>query len=121
MRTHAAFRCHERWIGENEIGFLVPTRVVGQRVVDVNRRIGEAVQEQIHLAELHHQVGDIVAGEIGIHFLALIVRELVAGNSRSRRSVLREYMFVSRRQEIRLCRRPDRECDRPAADQDTQP
>ena len=95
MRTDTAFRRHERWIGEDEIGFLVPARVVGESVVDVNRRIGEAVQEQIHLAQLHHQVGDIVAGEIGINFLALIVRELVAGNFRSRRSVLRENVFVT--------------------------
>ena len=62
----------------------------------MNRRIREAVQEQIHLAQLHHQVGDIVAGEIGINFLALIVRELVAGDCGSRRSVFRENVLVTR-------------------------
>ena len=50
MRTDPAFWRHEWWICEDEIGFLVPTRVVGERVVDVNRGIGEAVQEQIHFA-----------------------------------------------------------------------
>ena len=95
VRADAAFRCHERRIGENEIGFLIPTRVIGERVVDVNRRIGEAVQEQIHLAQLHHQVGDVVAGEIGINFLALIVRELVAGDCRPRRCVFRENVLVT--------------------------
>ena len=89
------FRRHERRIREDEIGFLVPARVVGERVVDVNRRIGEAVQEQVHLGQLNHQVGDIVSGEIGINFLALIVRELVAGHSRSHRSVLGENVFVT--------------------------
>ena len=79
VRADAAFRRHERRIGEDEIRFLVPARVVGKSVVDVNRGIGKAVQEQIHLAQLHHQVGDIIAGEIGINFLALIVREFVAG------------------------------------------
>ena len=95
MRADAALRRHERWVREDEIGFLIPARVVGERVVDVNRRIGEAVQEQVHLGQLNHQVGDIVSGEIGINFLALIVRELVAGHSRSHRSVLGENVFVT--------------------------
>ena len=89
------FRRHERRIREDEIGFLVPARVVGERVVDVNRRIGEAVQEQVHLAQLHHQIGDIVADEVGINFLALIVRKFVTRNLRSRRSVLCKNVFVS--------------------------
>src|SRR5205085_10492967 len=41
------------------------------------------------------QIGDIVAGEIGINFLPLIVGELVARNFRAGRSVLRENVFVS--------------------------
>jgi len=78
------FRRHERRIREDEIGFLVPARVVSERVVDVYRRIWKAVEKQIHLAQLHHQVSDIIAVEIRVDLLALIVRELVAQNFRSR-------------------------------------
>ena len=49
VRADTAFRRHERRIGENEVGLLVPTRFIRKSVVDVNRGIGETVKEQITL------------------------------------------------------------------------
>ena len=43
VRADTAFRRHEWWVGEDEIRFLVPTRVVSESVVDVNRWVGETV------------------------------------------------------------------------------
>ncbi len=68
MRGDAAFRGHERRVGENKVGLLVPAGVVAQGVVDVDGGVGKAVEEEVHLAQLHHEVGDVVAGEVGIDF-----------------------------------------------------
>jgi hypothetical protein len=44
----------------------------------MNRRIGKAVKEQIYFAQLHHQISDVVAGDVRVNPLTLIERELVA-------------------------------------------
>ena len=90
VRGHAAFRGHERRVGEDEVGPLVPARVVAQGVVDVDGGVGKAVEEEVHLAQFHHLVVHVVAGEVAIDLLALGVGELVAGQGRAGRGAVRE-------------------------------
>ncbi len=52
--------------------------------------IGEAVEEEVHLAELHHEVGDVVAGEVVVQGLTLIEAEAVASDAGAGRGVGRE-------------------------------
>ena len=94
MRDDAAFGRHERRVGEDEIRLLVPAGVVAERIVDVDGGIREAMQEEVHLAELHHEVGDVVAGEVLIDLLALGVAELVAGRLRAARGVVFQDVLV---------------------------
>lgn len=57
--------------------------------------IGKVVEEEVHLAQLHHLIVNVIAGQIAVNFLALSVREPVARNGRAGRGVVPEDVPVS--------------------------
>jgi len=61
---NAAFRGHERRVGEDDIGEFVPALLGGEGVVLVDVRIGETVQVEVHQGEAHHVGRDVVALEV---------------------------------------------------------
>ena len=64
MRPDAALRRHERRVGEDDVGVLVPAVLAGERVVFEDVRIAEAVQIHIHQRQAHHVGRDVVALEV---------------------------------------------------------
>ena len=60
----AAFRRHERRIGQDHIGEFVPALLRGERVVLVDVRVGEAVEVEVHQREAHHVGRNVVALEV---------------------------------------------------------
>src|SRR5437870_704181 len=60
----------------------------------MNGGVGEPVKKEVHLAQLHHKVGYVVSGKVGVKFLALAMREPVARHRRAGRGILRQDVFV---------------------------
>ena len=66
---------HERRIGQNHVGVLVPSIFAGQGIVFEDVRIDEAVQVHVYQGQAHHIGRDVVALEIPRKFSLFVGRE----------------------------------------------
>ena len=78
VRADAALRCHERRIGEDDVGLVVPAVFVGEGVVFVDDGIGEMVEIHVHAREAAHERRDVVADDVFGEPLSLRAGEHVA-------------------------------------------
>ena len=67
VRADAAFRGHERWIGQDHVATFVPALLAGQGIVFMNDRIRESVQVHIRAGQPDHVRRDVVPAKIGHH------------------------------------------------------
>ena len=63
--SDAALGRHERRVGQNHVGVVVPAVLTGQGVVLEDVRGGEAVQVHVDQRQAHHVGRDVVALEVG--------------------------------------------------------
>ena len=61
VRADATFRRHERRVGQNHVGVLVPALLAGQGVVLENVRLDKAVQVEVDQRQAHHIGRDVIA------------------------------------------------------------